>query len=84
MVLACHQSGEQLWSNFNFCYILNKGEKRLRLHTAKGQVAYQAGTYSQGGGHCHYMGYIGMHCCEGYGFKAVYSTIGYLNQSIWV
>ena len=29
-----------------------------------------------------YMGYIGMCCCEGYGFQAVYSK--YINQSIWV
>ena len=26
-----------------------------------------------------YMGYIGMCCCEGYGFQAVYSS-----QSVWV
>ena len=31
-----------------------------------------------------YMGYIGMCCCEGYGFQAVYSSIGYINQSVWV
>ena len=31
-----------------------------------------------------YMGYIGMCRCEGYGFQAVYSRIGYVNQSIWV
>ena len=47
-----------------------------------------------GGGYCHiwaipggvlpYMGYIGMCRCEGYGFQAVYSRIGYINQSVWV
>ena len=31
-----------------------------------------------------YMGHIGMCCCEGYGFKAVYSSIRYINQSVWV
>ena len=31
-----------------------------------------------------YMGYIGMCCCEGYGFQAVYSSIGYINQSDWL
>ena len=31
-----------------------------------------------------YMGYIGMCRCEGYGFQAVYSSIGYINQSLWV
>ena len=37
-----------------------------------------------GGGVLPYMGYIGMCCCEGYGFQAVYSRIGYINQSVWV
>ena len=31
-----------------------------------------------------YMVYIGMCRCEGYGFQAVYSRIGYINQSVWV
>ena len=31
-----------------------------------------------------YMGDIGMCRCEGYGFQAVYSRIGYINQSVWV
>ena len=29
-----------------------------------------------------YMGYIGMRCCEGYGFQAVYSGIGYIDQRV--
>jgi len=29
-------------------------------------------------------GYIGMCRCEVYGFQAVDSRIGYINQSIWV
>ena len=36
------------------------------------------------GGILPYMGYIGMSRCEGYGFQAVYSSIGYINQSFWV
>ena len=31
-----------------------------------------------------YMGDIGMCRCEGYGFQAVYSRTGYINQSVWV
>ena len=31
-----------------------------------------------------YMGYIGMCRFEGYGFQAVYSRTGYINQSVWV
>ena len=30
------------------------------------------------------MGYIGMCRCEGYGFQAVYSRIGYINGIVWV
>ena len=37
-----------------------------------------------GGGVLPYMGYMGMGCCEGYGFQAVYSRIEYINQSVWV
>ena len=37
-----------------------------------------------GGGVLPYMGYIDMCRCEGYGFQAVYSGIGYINQSVWV
>ena len=37
-----------------------------------------------GGGVLPYMGYIGMCRCEGYGFQAVFSSIGYINQSVWV
>ena len=36
----------------------------------------------RGGGVLPYMGYMGMGCCEGYGFPAVYSRIGYINQSV--
>ena len=37
-----------------------------------------------GGGVLPYRGHIGMCRCEGYGFQAVYSSIGYINQSVWV
>ena len=39
---------------------------------------------SRGGGVLPYMDYIGMCRCEGYGFQAVYSRIGYINQSVRV
>ena len=31
-----------------------------------------------------YMGYTGVCRCEGYGFQAVYSRTGYINQSVWL
>ena len=37
-----------------------------------------------GAGVLPYMGHIGMCRCEGYGFQAVYSNIGYINQSVLV
>ena len=40
--------------------------------------------YPRGGGVLPYMGYMGMCRWEGYGFQAVYSRIGYINQSVWV
>ena len=39
--------------------------------------------FPAGGGTAIY-GHIGMCRCEGYGIQAVYSSIGYINQSIWV
>ena len=38
-------------------------------------------TGARPGGALPYMGHIGMCRCEGYGFQAVYSRIGYINQS---
>ena len=35
-----------------------------------------------GGGVLPYMGYIGMCRCEGYGFLAVHSGIGYINHRV--
>ena len=40
--------------------------------------------HTPGEGVLPYMGYIGMCHCEGYGFQAVYSRIGYINQSVWI
>ena len=40
--------------------------------------------YARGSWVLPYMGYIDMCRCKGYGFQAVYSGIGYINQSVWV
>ena len=40
--------------------------------------------FTPGGGVLPYMGLVGMCRCEGYAFQAVYSSIGYINQSFWV
>ena len=39
-------------------------------------------VHIRGGGVMPYMGYIGMCRCEGYGFQAVYSEIGYINHRV--
>ena len=44
----------------------------------------EGGTAIYGEGVLPYMGYIGMCRCERYGFQAVYSSRGYINQSVWV
>ena len=43
---------------------------------------FKTHCFPGGGGVLPYMGYIGMCRCEGYGFQAVYSSIGYINQSV--
>ena len=45
---------------------------------------FHLGGIDPGGGVLPHMSYIGMCRCEGYGFQAVYSGIGYINQSVWV
>ena len=42
----------------------------------------QVGARPSGGEGLAYVGYIGTCCCEGYGFQAVYSRIGYINQRV--
>ena len=50
------------------------------------QTAFVGREESGGGGGVYspYMDYQGMCRCEGYGFEAVYSGIGYINQRVWV
>ena len=68
------------------------GEKVVTVKFDEGQALRQFQQYTdhygshgtRGGGILPYMGYIGMCRCEGYGFQAVYSRIGYINQSVWV
>ena len=59
------------------------GERKFTVsrHSA---IPYRTRFPGGGGGVLPYMGHIGMCRCEGYGFQAVYSSIGYINQSVWV
>ena len=54
--------------------------RQNKAHVIKEVALPQA----RGGGVLPYMGHIGMCRCEGYGFQAVYSSIGYINQTVWV
>ena len=48
-----------------------------------GPEKIRVGLYwPRGGGVLPYMGYIGMCRCEGYGFQAVFSEIGFINQRV--
>ena len=63
-----------------FKYDLNGGVKK-GMESCSGD--YTPG-WGGGGVVLPNMGYIGMCCCEGYGFQAVYPRIGCINQSVWV
>ena len=81
MSLLWHKSGP-LWpqtSKWSSTYSLPfSGTHKLYVAMTVRNVS------SLPGGILPYMGYIGMCRCEGYGFQAVYSRIGYINQSVWV
>ena len=57
---------------------------RVATSPESNEVGLSIGIKPGGGGVLPYMGYIGMCRCEGYGFQAVYSRIGYINQSVWI
>ena len=57
-----------------------EAEIEVITRNSEGKQCYCPG----GGGVLPYMGYMGICRCEGYGFQAVYSGIGYINQSVWV
>ena len=72
-------------------------DKRLQRSNVNAMNLYQNNQYlgnivsleetfefCPGAGVLPYMGYIGMCRSEGYGFQAVSSRIGYINQSAWV
>ena len=58
--------------------------KELEKSGQKVFIPFPKPVCSYPGGVLPYMGYIGMCRCEGYGFQAVYSRIGYINQSVWL
>ena len=61
-------------------------QKKVIIKIKRGNVHMCSAVFkgAPGGGVLPYMGYMGMCRCEGYGFQAVYSRIGYINQSVWV
>ena len=70
-----------------FAKVLFAGWKQILLACTAaiiGEILTGLKALLPGGGVLPYMGYIGMCRCEGYGFQAVYSRIGCINQSIWV
>ena len=54
-------------------------------YTAHATTVVLVFIWGEGGGRCcHLWPIIGICHCEGYGFQAVYSGIGYMNQRVWV
>ena len=56
----------------------------MRALTLRSSNEVEARGAGAGGDLLPCMGYVGMCRCEGYGFQAVYSGIGYINQGVWV
>ena len=62
-----------------------EGKKNIRTIFAREKVTPHKALVPRGpggGGVLPFMGHIGMCHCEGYGFQAVYSRIGYIDQSV--
>ena len=74
-------------SDHGAIFVINSADRSFvfyRINTGKTLRQVQLTPKCRGGGLLPYMGYIGMCRCEGYGFEAVYSRIGYINGSVWV
>ena len=63
---------------------LLKNKTNKMVFSVQEHIYIRTHPRGEGGGVLPHMGYVGMCHCEGYGFQAVYSGIGYLNQSVWV
>ena len=60
---------------------------KVLVHTVHFFVSWTTGVETQGGRYCHIWAIKVTGCmyyCEGYGFQAVCSRIGYRNQRVWV
>ena len=77
-----HRAPHIVFKRFCFPFFLEMGES----YTAWVEIILRSCSCKvlDPGGYCHIWGYIGMCRCDGYGFQAVYASIGYINQSVWV
>ena len=96
--ILCQQEQTSLSSQVNRCLKqTNEKKEERRSHnrsllnprTCFGrlymlQLQYWSSSGGRGGGYCHLWPIIGICHSEGYGFQAVYSGIGYVNQRVWV
>ena len=72
------------WPDFPAAYCRCRSNGAVCLLRIPRCTPRQQFEYQRPGGALPFMGYIGMCRCEGYGLQAVYSGIGYINQSVWV
>ena len=73
-------------SDHGAIFVINSTHRSFvfyRINTGKTLRQVQL-TPKSGGGYCHIWALKGMCCCEGYGFEAVYSRIGYINGIVWI
>ena len=70
---------QQNWHRWDICIVVWTFYKALNKHAPTKTLS------TRGGGETLlYMGFMGMFRRGGYGFQAVYSGIGYINQRVWV
>ena len=78
----------QLIYNFAVLFLLySKKTRSAQIYLFSQQAAganKTSGYFAPRWGVLPCMGYIGICCCEGYSFQAVYFNKGYINQSVWV
>ena len=86
---TCLDRDLTIWLHFQISYsrLRNKINVTLVLYWMFGTISYVAKRRNES--IIFYKGRtaiyeLGMCRCEGYGVQAVYSSIGYINQSVWV
>ena len=72
-------------SDHGAIFVINSGHRSFVLYRINtGKTLRQVQLTPKSGGYWHIWALKGMCRCEGYGFEAVYSRIGYINGIVWI